>query len=121
MTIDSIGCQQTLHDIRSERTNDSFRYLPPNGTLRSGWVVPVPNTSLGNAGYTQVMYDYTDSNGRRWRRLDKMEPQHVRVPEFNPERLHRFETAMRARPNEGDRILPANVQIAVDSAFPVDE
>lgn len=117
VTLNGIGCQQTLDDDRRERIADNFRFLAPNDTVQSGWIMPFPNTKIF-PGRTEVQYEYTDSNGRRWRRLGRMEPQRVHSAEFDIERLRRFEAALQARPTYGARQVPVSVDIAVKSAFP---
>lgn len=117
VTLDGLGCQQTFHDNWTEGSAPEFRFLGPNTTIHSGWVSPTPITTFDNEGRIEVQYEYTDGNGRCWRRLDTTEPQRVHTAGFDPARLQRFEDALNARPNDGSTLAPVDVTARVRSVF----
>ncbi|WP_139765668.1 hypothetical protein [Gordonia sp. i37] len=119
IAVDDLGCQQSVRDTLRERKDDLRRFMPPGAKLTSGWIIPDASFNAFDPSVSAtptVEYQYTDSNGRKWRRIDHMEPQRLRGRDYDPERAARFEAALKARPN-GTRLLPANIDAQVWSAY----
>lgn len=122
VTLRGYGCQQTIRDWIDEGHDQKWKLLEPGASLQSGWVLPKPGYLIeaeDDEHQFQIRFTYTDGNGRRWRRLDALEPKRIRGNESRVvERNALFESRMRARPNGGDRTLPIEIDVKVRSAFP---
>lgn len=106
-----MGCQQTVADRRHEFRHDSHRFVAPNATAQSGWVLPEKDYTDRPADGPDVRYEYTDGTGKRWQRLNLHEPRRIYPPRTDPDKLGQFDAALAARPGGGIRGAPIDVEL----------
>ncbi|MCZ4550243.1 hypothetical protein [Gordonia rubripertincta] len=105
VTQNGVGCHQTVNDRSREFKDEGFRFLRADATVTTEWVNPRPNQNP-DVRSVEIVYRYLDGNGRRWRRLQDLEPVRIYTDDHDDARFQRFEAAMAARPNDGGLILP---------------